>query len=61
MELSDGSATQLVEITCGGSTGRVIEHLQEAVQVLKNTNIEHERDVADALGIGILQLQNDRP
>ncbi len=60
-ELSDGSATQLVEITCGGTTEGVIEHLREAVQVLKGTNIEHERDVADALGIGTSQLQNNRP
>jgi hypothetical protein len=59
-ELSDGSATELVEITCGGSTGRVIELLREAVQVLRSTSVERESDVADALGIETIQLQSDR-
>ena len=60
-ELSDGSNTELVEITCGGSTGRVIELLREAVQVLKSTGVEHENDIAGVLGIKTQQLQNDRP
>ena len=59
-ELSDGSATELVEITCGGSTDRVMEHLRTAVQVLMSTSVGSELDVADALGIEIEQLQNDR-
>ena len=59
-ELSDGSATELVEITCGGSTGRVMEHLRTAVKVLISTSIGSELDVADALGIEFEQLQNDR-
>ena len=59
-ELSDGSVTELVEITCGGSTGRVMEHLRTAVQVLMSTSVGSELDVADALGIEIEQLQNDR-
>jgi galactonate dehydratase len=60
-ELSDGSATELVEITCGESTGRVIELLREAVQVLRSTSVETERNVTDALGIETHKLQNDRP
>ena len=59
-ELSDGSATELVEITCGGSTDRVMEHLRTAVQVLMSTSVGSELDVADALGIEIEQLQNER-
>ncbi len=60
-EISDGNAAELVEITCGGSTGRVIEHLRESFQALKGAGIESESEVQEALGIETFQLQSDRP
>ena len=59
-EVSDGSATEVVEITCGVSTVRVIEHLRESFQVLTGKCIGHESEIAEALGIKAPQLQNDR-
>ena len=58
-EVSDGQVAYLVEVTAGGVTKQVVDHLAQMVSKLREHSIDDESEIAGLLGIAPARLQND--
>ena len=58
-EVSDGHTVYIVEVTAGGATKRVVDHLTQMMSKLGQRAIDDESMVAGLLGIAPDRLQND--
>jgi galactonate dehydratase len=58
-EVSDGDAVYIVEVTAGGVTKQVVDHLAQMVSKLREHSIDDESEIAGLLGMDSARLQND--